>query len=228
MRIGIAVYIAAGCLAVAASGAAQKPPAAPAKAPAKAAPVANLEPSLKQRIDGYYRDIQEGKKGDAFQYVAPESRNEFFNMDYNSLVGIRIKGVEYSKDGSTATVDLVRSERVPTFQQVLDLTGKDTWKKVDGQWCLVLNPPRDVQTPFGKMHFGGKAGGAEQQSPNIQQEMQKKVDPAQYRKALQEVMAGSIKPAAEEKEQKSAKKPASKKKSDESSKEKPDPSIPHP
>lgn len=238
-RLGVSVCVSLGFLALGASAAAQKPASARAKAPgakaatapkaaaAKAAPAVKIDPALKRRIDAYYNAIQENKKGDAFQIVAPDSRNEFFDMDYHTLVGYRVTGVQYADQGSTATVSLMRSERVPPFEQVLDLSGKDTWKKVDGQWCLVLETQREVMTPFGPIHPHPNAGNAAPKDQEVQQQLQKKVDPAAALKALQTAEKQSGAPVTDFGKQDPPKKPASTKKPADSSKEKANPPIPH-
>ena len=188
MKVYLSLGIAASFLVFTTANAAQTARRAPARTIEKAAPSTAAHQGLRQRVEAYYRDIQENKKSDALELVAPESRNEFFRMDYHSLVSFRMEGVQLGKGGSTATVEMVRSERVPPIMQVLDLPVKDTWKRIHGQWFLVLPNASQTASPFGPMHAVGSAASgttAQGQLPN----QGPRVTPEQALAALQKVMA---------------------------------------
>jgi hypothetical protein len=225
MRGKHSVWVAAGFLMLAGPVAAQKSEKLPTKA-VHASASAQSGASLRERVTNYYHDIEQNNKAEAFELVAPESRNDFFNMDYNSLVAFRISAIHYSQDRSTATVDVVRSEKVPPFLQILDLPVKDTWKRIGGQWRIVLPSTHDVATPFGVMHFGGQSDHAASASepPPI---MPNKIDPAQYLDVLKSAMAQSDKSAAPKGAQTPLERPTGAKKPDDSRKENANPPSAH-
>ncbi len=187
MKVYLSLGIAASFLVLTITSAAQTARRAPARPVHKAAPSAANQ-ALRQRVETYYRYIQEDKKSEALAMVAPESRDKFFNTDYHTLVAFRIKAVQLEKTGATATVEVVRSERIPPFLQALNFPVKDTWRRVNGRWFLVLSKPSENASPFGPMHSAQPStsgSAAPAQLPN----QGPKVTPQQALAALQKAMA---------------------------------------
>lgn len=230
MKAYLSLGMAASVLVFTIAGAAQTTRRAPARPARKGAP-SPAPQGLRQRVETYYRDIQANKKSEALELVTPESRDEFFKMDYHALLSFRIQGVQLGKAGSTATVEMVRSERIPPFLQALDIPVKDTWKRIHGRWFLVLPKPNAAATPLGPMQVGpasASGAAAPMQSPN----QGPQVTPQQAMAALQKAMSkeGKTLPLAQvtPPTQKVMKKPATQQKSDGTSQNKSNPaSTPH-
>jgi hypothetical protein len=127
---------------------------------------------------------------DALELVAPDSKNQFLKNRYDGLVDFRLVGIEAAQGADRATVRVVRVMRVANFGQPLDLEIKDTWQRSNGQWYLVLPPPGELDTPFGKMKFDTESKPSDAELDAMKQRIQKSyqnVDPDQYIRALQKV-----------------------------------------
>lgn len=142
--------------------------------------------AVEERVSAYYQAIQQGNQAAAFELVAPESKNDFFNIAYHGLVAFRVVDIQFAEDGNTATVTILRTQKFPGFPQVLDNQVKDTWKKIEGQWYILLPSVKEMDTPFGKMRLGqpGKPPDAAEIEKRMQ-ERRKNADPDQYLKALE-------------------------------------------
>lgn len=155
------------------------------------------ESQLKDRVKAFYQDLLKNDRVAALELVATESKNQFLNSRYaNGLVDFRVVGVEVEQSGDRAKARVVRVTRVPKVGQPFDLEIIDTWQRSNGQWYLVLPPPGEVNTPFGKLKLStdsSKHDSAEVEA--IRQKIEqhyKNVDPDQYIRALQKVAGNSI------------------------------------
>ena len=148
------------------------------------------EAQLKDRITLFYLDLLKNDRMAALELIAADSKNQFLNNRYDGLSDFRVVGIEVEKSGDRATARVVRVVRVPNAGQLLDLQINDTWQRSNGQWYLVLPPPGELDTPFGKIKFDPdrKPSDAEVDAMKrrIQQSYQN-VDPDQYIRALQKV-----------------------------------------
>ena len=148
------------------------------------------EAQLKDRVKIFYQDLLKNDRMAALELVAADSKNQFLNNRFDGLSDFRVVGIDVEKSGDRATARVVRVVRIPNFGQSLDLQTNDTWQQSNGQWYLVLPPPGELDTPFGKMKFDPdrKPNDAEvdAMSRRIQQSYQN-VDPDQFIRALQKV-----------------------------------------
>lgn len=140
---------------------------------------------LRERATLYYRLIQKDKPLGALELVAPDSREDFFHMNYRGVVDFQVLGVELDDAGKMATVNVRRTRKVRVTTQLVDYAIKDKWKLIDGQWYIVLPSTKELETPYGKLRLG------EQQTPRSESEVEKEmkerttnIDPDQYEKAL--------------------------------------------
>jgi hypothetical protein len=158
--------------------------------------------AVEERVSAYYQAIQQGNQAAAFELVAPESKNDFFNIAYHGLVAFRVVDIQFAEDPNTATVTILRTQKFAGFPQLLDLQLKDTWKQVEGRWYIVLPSTKEMDTRFGKMRLGqpGKPPDAAEIEKRMQ-ERRKNADPAQYLKALEQAYkeAAKKKPATKDK-----------------------------
>jgi hypothetical protein len=161
---------------------------------------AGLE-GVKERTADYYRDILADNLDGAQQLVAPESKNDFFHMSYIGLIDFRIVDASLSEKGDEATVIVTWIQKPPQFPKTVNHDVRNTWKRIDGQWYIVLPSPKELQTPFGTMALGAKAkpsGEATALQQTIQQR-QADVDEDQYLLALQKAAQKANAAKAEEK-----------------------------
>jgi len=155
--------------------------------------------ALKERVLQYYR-LAKGDRVAALALVAPESKNDFFNMSYDGVVEFRILNVDLSDGGDKATVKILRTDRFLRFPQLLDYETTETWKRIDGQWYILLPSFKEMETPFGKMRFSGGGEGPQTSKPEEMFRLrQGNVDPDQYLKGLQKVALEAKKKQEEEK-----------------------------
>lgn len=160
------------------------------------------EAQLKERSKQFYEDVLKNDRVSALELVAPDSKNQFLNNKYPGLVDFRVVGVEVAPSGDRATVHVVRVVRVFHMAQPLDLDVNDSWQRSNDQWYLVLPPPGELDTPFGKIKAStdGKQSNLEVEA--MKQRIQQRydnVDPDQYLRALHKAMLNqaeaTVKPA---------------------------------
>jgi hypothetical protein len=171
-------------LAVAGSCAAQE--SRPARPPDPASQWKSpyvAQAALEHRVTMYYQEIVKNQRTEALKIVAPESRNAFSHTDYGRLVGVRITGIKLSKDGSTAAVELTRTVAAAAFPQPLGFHMRDTWKLVNGRWCIVLPSTGAADAA------SGPQGLTAEQVKERMNKASKDIDPAEYIHALQKAMA---------------------------------------
>ena len=144
--------------------------------------------ALKVRVVSYYTSLQKGQKAAALDLVAPESKEEFFNLNNEGLVDFRVLDVQPSDAGESATVRIQRTDNFAGFPQLLRRETVDTWKRIDGQWYVVLPVHNGVlNTPFGKMDFSRRGQNDQQGTPHASLP-QKQVNPEEAKQALQKAM----------------------------------------
>ena len=170
--------------------------------------------SLKERVLQYYRLAHKGDSVAALAFVVPESKNDFFRMSYDGVQEVRILNVDRSDGGDKATVKMLRTDRFVGFPQLLDYETTETWKRIDGQWYILLPSFKEMETPFGKMRFSGEGEGSQTQPEAMFRLRQSNVDPGQYLEGLQKVDLEVKKKPEEEKKQEEEKKSAEKKPED--------------
>ena len=148
---------------------------------------------LKDRIKLLYQDLLKGDRVAALALVAPDSQNQFLNIQYAGMTDYRVVGVDVEQSGDKAKARVIRVTRVPGVSQPFDLEVVETWQRSNGQWYLVLPPPGELDTPFGKMKFNKDKDNGKQDDATadaMKQKIQmhyKDVDPDQYIRALQKV-----------------------------------------
>jgi len=94
--------------------------------------------ALRARVLLYYGTLEKREKTAALELVAPESNNDFVHMNYDGLVDFRVLDVQLSDAGDTATVRVRRTDSFLGFPQLLNHETVDKWKRLDGQWYIVL------------------------------------------------------------------------------------------
>jgi hypothetical protein len=162
--------------------------------------------ALRARVVVYYGTLEKSEKTAALELVASESKNDFVRMNYDGLVDFRVLDVQLSDAGDTATVRVRRTDSFLGFPQLLKHETVDKWKRLDGQWYIVLPGSagkKEFDTPFGKVTFAVPGENTQQATPPIVlPEPPTAVNPEQALRALQRAMLESSKQKAEDKEKK--------------------------
>jgi hypothetical protein len=178
-------------------------------------PQAPPDQMLKERATAYYQALAKGDKMTAYGFVAPESKNDFFATGNLAPDDIRILGFDMSDGaGDMARVKIQESVTPPLFQAPVDFQMEESWKRIDGDWFIVLPSTKDMESPFGKMSFdkqatqkstaqGTTANSVQNPAPNLDeikkrvQKSMKNADPDEYlltlKKAQIEAQAGKDK-----------------------------------
>jgi hypothetical protein len=178
-------------------------PAFAAQVPGEVSPAE----ALRARVLLYYGTLQKGAKTNALELVAPESKNDFFQMNYDGLVKFRVLDVQLADAGDAATVRLLRTDHFSNFPAPLDRETVDHWKRIDDQWYILLpirqSSPlpvragsKELDTPYGKMTFAGQGQNTQQATPPVSLQRPQTttaVNPRDAMKALQKVMSESSK-----------------------------------
>jgi hypothetical protein len=154
---------------------------------------------IKDRVSLFYNDVLKNDRMAALELVAQDSKNLFLNSRYDGLTDFRIAGIDLELSGDRAVVHVVRVLRVPSFGQPLDIEVNETWQRSDGLWYLVLSPPSEMETPFGKMKFETDSKPSDSEAAAMKQKIEhtyKNVDPDQYIRALQKVVNPPVAPEA--------------------------------
>jgi hypothetical protein len=158
--------------------------------------------AVKERTAEYYRDVVADNLEAAHQFVAPESKNDFFHMVYSGLTDFRIGDASLSEKGDEATVIVTWIQKPPQFPGTVNHDVRNTWKRIDGQWYIVLPSPKELQSPFGTMQLGAKDKPSAGATAALEQEIQKRqanVDEDQYLIALQKAQKANAAKAEEKK-----------------------------
>jgi len=126
-------------------------------------------------------------------------------MNYDGLVDFRVLDVQLSDAGDTATVRVGRTDNFLGFPQLLNHETVDKWKRLDGQWYIVLPSAgkKELDTPFGKVTFAVPGENTQQATPPIVLPgPPTAVNPEQALRALQKAMLEANKQKPEDKEKK--------------------------
>jgi hypothetical protein len=153
-------------------------------ASATTAPSLPSEASLRERVTAHYKALAGQDMPAAVEFVAPQSRKEFFRDRYDALVSAKIESIKMEPSGDSAQVTTVRTLNLPRMG-LIDADFTQEWRVINGQWYLYLpdsDKPHEIDTPFGRMPVGG--GSDPEAMKRMIEERNKHVDPDQYLKAL--------------------------------------------
>lgn len=115
-----------------------------------------IDAALRARVSAFYQAHVDGKWRLADQYVAEDSKDQFFAMAKQQYEGFEILKISYSDDFTKAeVVVMVRNEWFLRGMKVPTSTPVSTyWKVVNGEWFWYVDTRKGVQTPFGTMSPG--------------------------------------------------------------------------
>lgn len=139
---------------------AQQPPAQPSQAPAPAAGTdffhqapPGVEEALRARLKTFYDCYLNGKFRIAYELVAEENKDDYFNRSKSTFHSYKIGSIAFSDNYTKAKVMMIIN-RDMVFQGhtfAVDVPTAAYWKVENGQWVwyLLYRSLRGQQTPFG-------------------------------------------------------------------------------
>ncbi len=197
VTLGLAPYL----------GAAQNQPTQQALAPSGQV---SVDQNLSNRATEYYQHLLKGENAAAFAMVAPESKDQFFKLHNEGLTDARILSIKLAEGSdSSAVIKVQKSVKPLQFNEAFDLQSVDTWKKVDGQWYIVIPDPKETDSPFGRVldahnvSGAGPASASSNSPPDLNEIKRraetntKNADADQYLLALKKAMAAQTQAASQ-------------------------------
>jgi hypothetical protein len=137
-------------------------------------PPPEVDHALRARVTEFFQDLVDSKFVEAFDYVAADTKNYYFNSAKTPLKEFKIRDVKYAGGFERAAVTL-DVKRFWTFslsvqqgaQAVVDVPMTTSWKLENGKWVWSSEPPKDAWvTPVGpsdvpllKKNADGSIGG---------------------------------------------------------------------
>jgi hypothetical protein len=135
-------------------------PASALFAHAQSSPEAvDAERALRQRVEEFYKLQQDKKFRQAEDYVAEESKDDYYNARKQVVNDFHVEKIVLTDDNTKANVT-VKTKVVVLFAgvQEFDMRNETTWKIDNGKWCWYLDPATKNLTPFGRMETFDNAG----------------------------------------------------------------------
>ncbi len=111
-----------------------------------------LVSSLTSRVSAFYKAFQAGQFRQAEDFVDEESKELYYNVQKNRIMGHEIKSITWADDFRSARVMVVAMSIVPMVSngnKPVPVPVAGTWSLIDGEWYLHLTPPDQRKTPFG-------------------------------------------------------------------------------
>lgn len=143
-----------------------------AQTPRKTTPAARrpAEPALRARISGFYQAHVDGKFRQADLFVAPESKDAFFEADKQRLLSFQIQNITFeSSTRAKATVVCEFSQSMPfgSARYNVKMPRVSLWKLIRGNWYWYTVPSQFVDTPFGPAKITQPATPGKSDAQNI-------------------------------------------------------------
>ena len=116
-----------------------------------------VDQALRDQIAKFYDAHVTGKFRAAEQYVAPDSRDLFYESDHQKYLAFEVAKIEYSDNFTKAKVITAveldwRTPRMGVIRVKPPLPS--TWKLEEGKWYWYTVPRKDWDTPWGTMKPG--------------------------------------------------------------------------
>lgn len=158
-----------------------------------------VDEALRARVAKFYQAHVDGKFRLADQYVAEESKDDFFAMDKPRYRAFEIIKITYSDQFRKARVlttcdseMFAGASKIPVKVPIVSL-----WKLIGGEWFWYLEPrPEVIETPFGKMTSAKPQAGSAPPAkpiPDVASILkQVKVEPTEVRLSSYEPAAGEV------------------------------------
>jgi hypothetical protein len=114
----------------------------------------DVDTALRVRIGKFYQAHVDGKPRLAEEFVAEESKDQFYNSKKPKYLSFEILKLDYSENFTKATVTTLVETFVPMVgfaNKPMKLPLLSFWKIENQQWCWYLDLEKMSITPFGKM-----------------------------------------------------------------------------
>ena len=117
------------------------------------------EKALRQRVEEFYQLQQDKKFRQAEDYVAPESKDDYYNARKQEVRDFHIEKIVL-EEGNTKAHVTIKGRMIVLFAgaQEFVMPAESTWKIEDGKWFWYLDPVMKNLTPFGMMTMKEKDG----------------------------------------------------------------------
>jgi hypothetical protein len=142
LRFATLLFVSVGlCLA---QSSAAKPPAA-------------VDEALRTRVNQFFQLMLDAKYRQAEAFVADDSKDSYYDGQKPKYLSYELKNIEYSDDFTKAKVNMLCETVVPMpgfGGRTLKITVGSTWKVVNDEWVMYIDPVDARRTPFGQMTPG--------------------------------------------------------------------------
>jgi hypothetical protein len=122
-------------------------------------PPPEREKALRAAVDQFATAFQEGKLRKAYPLVDEDSQEAFLDMAKIKFSKYEWTKLEWSEDFTRANVTLtVDTEwKLPQATIPVRRPWDQTWIWKDGAWVWIWDPPKEIDTPFGRVKVGTAA-----------------------------------------------------------------------
>jgi hypothetical protein len=158
-----------------------------AQTPASAPPP-EVDQALRDRATQFFQFIAAGNFRKAYDLVAEDTKDMFFNAPKERIDSFKLRKIEYSDNFTKASVTVNVSRTVYVLGTTLPTSSdaQTDWKMVDGQWEFYLEPRDAIVSPHSSAQVPGK-----ESAPALPPSLPKDVSPAGILAAGQQIMGKS-------------------------------------
>jgi hypothetical protein len=117
----------------------------------------DVEEALRARVSKFFQAQVERKFRQAEQYVAEDSKDNYYEMSKTRYPKFEIRNIQFSSNFTKAVVVVLVYTHMafPGFDRdLIPMPLQTNWKVVDGQWYWYLDQAAMNMTPFGKLTPG--------------------------------------------------------------------------
>ncbi len=129
--------------------------------PGFAAPPADVDAALRDRIQQFYQLQVDHKFRQAESLVAEDSKDYYYDTQKPELHDFKLEIIKYLPDGHSADVTVVTKMTMRILgarPAVVDFPLHSKWKLDGGKWCWYVDTS-GIDTPFGRMKVSDGVGG---------------------------------------------------------------------
>ena len=114
----------------------------------------DVDQALRERIHKFYQAHVDAKFREAYDYVAEDTRDFFFETNKPRYLSFQIDRINYSDNFTKATAIVIGERRImmPGFaEKPMKVPEASLWKLENGKWCWYVDQSKGRMTPFGPM-----------------------------------------------------------------------------
>ena len=150
-------------------------------------PPPEVDQALRTRVSEFLQYHVEGKFTKAFEYVAEDTKEYYFNTQKIQFISFHIDDVKYSDDFTKATVQAMVEHTWAIQGQKINVKTPQvtTWVVENGKWVWHYDPQAIAETPMGRS-APPKADSGTASPPSLKELTQEQID-----KRAKEILRGS-------------------------------------